>query len=367
MCRRVVPTRGPSVPRRKKTPGRGRIPCPRSLPRCRPNRVVRFYRMSLEQYESLIASGFFTKRDRRPAHQRIRGEPNGRIALLHAAVERSDRHRGDPAGRVHTRLTEWAEDTRPDLASCAPDLAVVRGDSWDYQARYPEPADTGLPSPRCRISSLDEDRAMAEIYAARRRPHLLDRQRGRRPGRGLLATRAHPAIGRTRCSRPAMCCRSSSTASSSARSRWPTSCPEGIDHANANPQAAGAEKGLATIAARYASRLCQADRLVAADGFRSVVVHPESVLNRWPISPAISTVGGVCDPRSPASLRPATGEAEAHNTLYVGSPRRSRRRSGRPGPRAARGHEPPHFRRRGRWGWPSRRSARRAMRRRRCR
>ncbi len=46
-----------------------------------------------------------------------------------------------------------------------PDLAIVRGDWRDYLNRYPEPRDTALVA-EVSVSSLDEDRAMADIYAA---------------------------------------------------------------------------------------------------------------------------------------------------------------------------------------------------------
>ena len=59
---------------------------------------------------------------------------------------------------------KWAEDSRPGQHP-APDLAVVRGVPRDYLARYPEPADTALVA-EVSVSSLDEDRALADIYAA---------------------------------------------------------------------------------------------------------------------------------------------------------------------------------------------------------
>ena len=46
-----------------------------------------------------------------------------------------------------------------------PDLAIVRGAPRDYLARYPEPADTALVV-EVSVTSLDEDRAMADIYGA---------------------------------------------------------------------------------------------------------------------------------------------------------------------------------------------------------
>ena len=46
-----------------------------------------------------------------------------------------------------------------------PDLAIVRGDWRTYLTRYPEPADTALVV-EVSYTSLDEDRAMADIYGA---------------------------------------------------------------------------------------------------------------------------------------------------------------------------------------------------------
>jgi Uma2 family endonuclease len=46
-----------------------------------------------------------------------------------------------------------------------PDLAVVRGTPRDYLKRYPGAADAALFA-EVSLSSLDEDRAMADIYAA---------------------------------------------------------------------------------------------------------------------------------------------------------------------------------------------------------
>ena len=41
----------------------------------------------------------------------------------------------------------------------------MRGDWWDYQTRYPDASEAALVA-EVSISSLDEDRAKAEIYAA---------------------------------------------------------------------------------------------------------------------------------------------------------------------------------------------------------
>jgi Uma2 family endonuclease len=46
-----------------------------------------------------------------------------------------------------------------------PDLVIVRGAPRDYLARYPEPADTALVV-EVSYTSVDQDRLMADIYAA---------------------------------------------------------------------------------------------------------------------------------------------------------------------------------------------------------
>ncbi len=121
------------------------------------------YRMTLEKYESLIASGFFTKRD---DVQLINGYVVTRMAEspLHGAVCEAIRI---AIGAIllagwHTR-SEKGLRIPAQVSIPRPDLAVVRGDWRDFSARYPEPADTALVA-EVSISSLDQDRAMAEIY-----------------------------------------------------------------------------------------------------------------------------------------------------------------------------------------------------------
>jgi Uma2 family endonuclease len=121
------------------------------------------YRMTLEQYDSLIASGFFAKRD--DVHL-INGYLVTRMAEspLHGAVLEAVRI---AIGAI--LLAAWHTRSQSGLRIPAqvsiprPDLAVVRGDWRDYSGRYPGPADTALVA-EVSISSLDEDRAMAEIY-----------------------------------------------------------------------------------------------------------------------------------------------------------------------------------------------------------
>jgi Uma2 family endonuclease len=121
------------------------------------------YRMTLEKYESLIATGFFTKRD--DVHL-INGYVVTRMAEspLHGVVCEAIRI---AVGAIllagwHTR-SEKGLRIPAQVSIPRPDLAVVRGDCWDYSGRYPEPSDTALVA-EVSISSLDEDRAMAEIY-----------------------------------------------------------------------------------------------------------------------------------------------------------------------------------------------------------
>ena len=123
------------------------------------------YRMTLEQYESLIASGFFTKHD--DVHL-INGYLVTRMAesTLHGAICEVIRLAIEALllAMWHTRSEKGlripAQSSMP-----RPDLVIVRGAPRDYLARYPEPADTALVV-EVSISSLDEDRAMADIYAA---------------------------------------------------------------------------------------------------------------------------------------------------------------------------------------------------------
>jgi Uma2 family endonuclease len=123
------------------------------------------YRMTLEQYESLIASGFFTKHDdvhlingyvvTRMAESPLHGAVCDAILKAIGAILLAGWYaRSEKGLRIPTQTS-----------IPRPDLAIVRGDWRDYLARYPEPADAALVV-EVSLSSLDEDRAMADIYAA---------------------------------------------------------------------------------------------------------------------------------------------------------------------------------------------------------
>ena len=123
------------------------------------------YRMTLEQYESLITSGFFTKRD--DVHL-IHGYLVTRMAesTLHGAICEMIRLAIEAflLATWHTR-SEKGLRIPAQISMPRPDLAIVRGVPRGYLARYPEPADTALVV-EVSNTSLDEDRAMADIYGA---------------------------------------------------------------------------------------------------------------------------------------------------------------------------------------------------------
>jgi len=145
-----MPTTMPAMPTQPAVPIR--VPSP-------------LYRMRLEKYESLIASGVFTKRDKvhlingylvtRMAESPSHGAVCEAIRLAIEAFLPATWHpRSDKA------LKMPAQASMPE-----PDIVIVRGAWRAYASRYPEPADTALVI-EVANTSLDEDRAMADIYGA---------------------------------------------------------------------------------------------------------------------------------------------------------------------------------------------------------
>ncbi len=123
------------------------------------------YRMSLEQYEAMIASGAFTKRDRVQLKNGYLVEKMTELPPHGAACDATNLMLGPliPAGwyaRIERVLKIPGYASMPE-----PDLAIVRGTWRDYASRYPEPADTAM-IVEVADSSLYEDRAMAAIYGA---------------------------------------------------------------------------------------------------------------------------------------------------------------------------------------------------------
>jgi Uma2 family endonuclease len=133
-----------------------------SMPAQRP-----LYRMSLEQYESLIVSGFFGKQD--DVHL-INGYVVNRMAESpeHGAICDLIRRTMEvillAVAGWHARGQNGLK-IPSQVSIPRPDLAVVRGTERDYLKRYPEAADAALVA-EVSVSSLDKDRAMADIYAA---------------------------------------------------------------------------------------------------------------------------------------------------------------------------------------------------------
>ena len=121
------------------------------------------YRMTLEQYESLIASGFFAKGDdvhlingyvvTRMAESPLHGAILETVRIAIGAILLAGWH---PRSEKGVRIPSQTSIPRPDLA-------VVRGVPRDYLTHYPDAADVALIA-EVSVSSLDKDRALADIY-----------------------------------------------------------------------------------------------------------------------------------------------------------------------------------------------------------
>jgi Uma2 family endonuclease len=134
--------------------GLGWLPLPRSL-----------YRLSVEQYEAIVASGVFKKRDR---IQLINGLLVTKMTEYppHSAVCEASRLEIDPLLPTGWHIRNDRPLRIPNYASVPePDIVVVRGTWRDYASRHPEPPDAAF-IVEVSDSSLYEDRGMADIYAA---------------------------------------------------------------------------------------------------------------------------------------------------------------------------------------------------------
>jgi Uma2 family endonuclease len=137
------------------------------------------YQMTVDQYESLVESGAFTKRDR--LHL-ING-------LLVAKMTQGDPHcTADDLCRIElSAVLPLGWYVRPDKPvriplynEPEPDQAVVRGTIRDYSDHPPGPEDVALIA-EIASSSLAEDRKMASVYGNASIPvywivNLVDRQ-----------------------------------------------------------------------------------------------------------------------------------------------------------------------------------------------
>jgi len=138
------------------------------------------YRMSIEKYEAMVASGLFTKRDR---FELIYG-------LLVAKMTEYPPHAACCDG-VHLALESllpggWYVRVDkplkiPDRISIPePDVVIARGSWRDYERRHPLPSDVALVV-EVSSSSLGEDRRLARLYGEAQVPNywivnLIDRQ-----------------------------------------------------------------------------------------------------------------------------------------------------------------------------------------------
>jgi Uma2 family endonuclease len=138
------------------------------------------YRVSVEQYEAMVASGVFNKRDHLHLIQ----------GILVAKMTEYPPHAAacDAVRLAIEQLLPSGWYVRPDkplripsrISMPEPDAVVTRGSWRDYTRRHPEPADVALVV-EVAESSLRADREMAVIYAGGGVPvywvvNLIDRQ-----------------------------------------------------------------------------------------------------------------------------------------------------------------------------------------------
>jgi Uma2 family endonuclease len=138
------------------------------------------YRMNVDQYESLVESGVFTKRDKLHlidgylVAKMTQGDPHSTADDLCR-----DQLAGVlPAGWYvrSNKPVRIAPKSKPE-----PDHAVVRGKVRDYSRRTPEPADVALVVEIAESSLNDDRKLMAPIYGTAGIPvywivNLVDRQ-----------------------------------------------------------------------------------------------------------------------------------------------------------------------------------------------
>ena len=123
------------------------------------------YRLTLDQYEGMLASGAFSSHDR---FHLING-------YLVAKMTQNDPHctADDLCGAALARLLSSGWYVRPSkpirlpaqVSKPEPDRCVVRGTIRDYTHRAPGPTDVGLVV-EVSDSSLSEDRKLAPVYGA---------------------------------------------------------------------------------------------------------------------------------------------------------------------------------------------------------
>jgi Uma2 family endonuclease len=122
------------------------------------------FRLSVDQYEAMVASGVFTKRDR---FYLINGFLVAKMTKKPPHVIACEKTRNALIGifQAGWRVMVEAPVRIPDSSEPEPDLALARGSVDDYQGRHPEPADVPL-IVEVADSSLGDDRTlMLRAYA----------------------------------------------------------------------------------------------------------------------------------------------------------------------------------------------------------
>jgi Uma2 family endonuclease len=137
------------------------------------------YRLNVEQYEAMVSSGLFTKRDR--LHL-INGILVAKVTKKPPHVIACEKTR-DALQRIVPhgwRVMVEAPVRIPLYNEPEPDLGLARGKAEDYETRHPEPADLALVI-EVAESSLRQDRDLMRIYGSGGVPtawivNLVDRQ-----------------------------------------------------------------------------------------------------------------------------------------------------------------------------------------------
>ncbi len=122
------------------------------------------YRRTVDQYEAMVSSGVFTKRDR--LHRvdgilvaKMTKKPPHVIACekTHGALARTIGAGWRVMAEAPVRLSEHSE--------AEPDIALARGSADDFTERHPGPADVSL-IVEVADSRLREDRQLVRVYGA---------------------------------------------------------------------------------------------------------------------------------------------------------------------------------------------------------
>jgi Uma2 family endonuclease len=137
------------------------------------------YRLNVEQYESMVSAGLFTKQDK--LHL-INGILVAKMTKKPPHVIACEKTRDALMRLVSRRWRVMVEAPVriPRYNEPEPDLALARGQAEDYETRHPEPADIALII-EIAESSLQQDRDLMLVYGRARVPvswivNLVDRQ-----------------------------------------------------------------------------------------------------------------------------------------------------------------------------------------------